>query len=185
MSCRCHSLPYLQFPHESRLPPRNVSRPRQLGAVCYVTPGLLCSAVDVGLVADSTAVGTAGGRRAGRQICCWAPIHNLENEGLYVMFDPWLSHLSGSLADYPHVRLSGEGEMKRFFVFGLLRGPGAGRSALAGLDSWLGGEDTERGEGKTVFRGEYQPGQAGFTTHGRRRRGGGDQNTAPSAPTLV
>ena len=184
MSCRCHSLPYLQFPHESRLPPRNVSRPRQLGAVCYVTPGLLCSAVDVGLVADSTAVGTAGGRRAGRQICCWAPIHNLENEGVYVMFDPWLSHLSGSLADYPQIRLSGKSEMKRFFVFGLLRGPGAGRSALAGLDSWLGGEDTQRGEGKTVFRGEYQPGQAGFTTHGRRR-GGGDQNTAPSAPTLV
>ena len=65
MSCRCHSLPYLQFPHESRLPPpRNVSRPRQLGSVSCATPALLGSAVDVGLVADSTAGGNSSRREA-------------------------------------------------------------------------------------------------------------------------
>ena len=65
MSCRCHSLPYLQFPHESRLPPRNVSRPRQLcEAVSCATPALLGSAVDVGLVADSTAGGNSSRRQA-------------------------------------------------------------------------------------------------------------------------
>ena len=64
---------------------------------------------------------------------------------------------SSSLSDYPQTICGLPAdqaiEEKRFFVFGVLRGPGGGPSALAGLDSLQGGEDTQGGR-ERQFSGE-------------------------------